>query len=209
MKRLIIVVLVLFLVPIGTLLAQEEESVEKWEPPVVDIGNMMIIYGSVNYSLSAVPYGAVGFGFDFQIGDNMVFSPTVKMIQNHVAAGTGYSGATSVEGGEINYLDINLSLKYFIQGKWWVSGGFVYGVFLNGYYIDNTGTATLFTSLSQTDEANKLGLKFATGLYAPIAEGVYMIPSGSVRINLPNSTDYSFSSSDIIFGIDFGIGVKM
>ena len=204
-----IIILVLLIVPAGTLLAQEKEPEEKWEPPVVDIGNMIIIYGGVNYILSAVPYGAVGFGFDFQIGNNVVFSPTIKMIQTHVAAGTDYSGATSVEGGEINYLDVNLSLKYFIREKLWVSGGFVYGVFRNGYYIDNTGTATLFTSLSQTDEANKLGLKFATGLYAPITEGVYMIPSGSVRINLPNSSNYNFTSSDIIFGIDFGIGIKI
>lgn len=206
MKRVLIVLLVLFSASAGTLLAQEAE---KRTPPKVDIGNMMIVYGGVNYSVAAVPYGSVGFGFDFQIGDNMVFSPTVKMLRTHVAAGTEYSGAASVEGGEINYLDIDLSLKYFIQKKWWVSGGFVYEAFLNGYYIDNTGTATLFTSLSQTDEANKLGLKCATGLYAPIAQGVYMIPSGSLRINLPNSTDYGFSSSDIIFGIDFGIGIKM
>jgi len=170
---------------------------------------MLIMYGGVNYSVAAAPYGSVGFGFDFQLNDNMLFSPAVRTIRTQVAAGTGYSGATSVEGGEISYIDIDLALKYFIQKSWWVSAGFVYEAFLHGYYIDNDGTNTLFVSLSTTDELNNLGLRFATGLYAPIIDRVYIIPSGSMRITLPNSSSYGFSSSDIVFGIDFGIGIRL
>ncbi len=212
MKKSFIIMLILFFSVSVCLFAQEpqkEEPKKKWEPPTVNIGNVVIIYGGVNYGIAASPFGSVGFGFDFQIGENMVFSPSIKMINRQVSAGTSYSGATSVTGGEINYLDIGLSLKYFVQESWWISAGFIYEAFLNGYYIDDAAAGTLFSALDSTDELNNLGLNISTGLYAPIGNGIYMIPSGSFRFNLPNSSSYTFAISNFIFSIDFGIGIKI
>ncbi len=214
MRKLFIITLAVVLLTSVNVFAQakakkgEKERAAR-KSVVVDLGNMLIIGGGVNYRFSDLPYGSMGFGFDFQLGDNVLFSPTIETVQMRVTPGSGYSGATDVEGGEINYIDIGLAIKYFIKESVWVSGGFIYEAFSSGYYSDNIVTSTLFVALDNADESNKLGFQVSTGLYARVKDNVYVIPDFSIRYNLPTESGYSFSSSDIHFGIGFGLGIRL
>lgn len=234
MKKLLVIVFVLFFMAsiggfaqerpeapgVGETTEEEEgkEAEEKTKkekpkkekvPLEVDIGNMLIIKGGVNYRLTELPYGSIGFGFEFPLGNALLFGTGITMVRTKVLSDASYTNATSVEGGEINYLDVMFSLRTFIRKNWWFSGGFIYEAFLNGYYIDNDGTNTLHVALSKTDEPNNLGLHLATGLYSMVRENVYVLPGVSLRWNLPTTGAFSFAISDIALGIDFGIGIRM
>jgi len=206
MKRLFFCTLILLLVFPVVLYAQETEV----ETPSEFIPvNMLIINGGIHYKLGDLPYGSIGFSFNFPLGKNIAVGPGIKLVQTRVTSGANYTGATSVEGGEINYIDVDFTLKYFIRRNLWFSFCFVYEVFSNGYYVDNDGTNTLFVSLTNTEEPNNLAFQISTGLYSAVKENVYVIPSFAVRYNLPTESGYSFSSSDISFSINLGIGFRM
>ncbi|MFW6138408.1 MAG: hypothetical protein ACOC7U_04460 [Spirochaetota bacterium] len=205
-RILLVAVLMLFGVG-GSLYAQEQPEQPGQEG--ADIGNMVIVYGGLNYMLNDLPYASIGFGFDFPLSSNILFSPGIRMLNTRISEGADYTGATSVEGGEINYIDINFDLKFFLQQSWWFSVGFIYESFRDGYYIDNDGANILHVALNSTDESNKLGFRTSTGIYSSIRENIYVIPGIALRYSLPTSSDYSFSASDIVFIIDFGLGFKM
>jgi len=209
MRNSFMFTLILLLILPVFLFAQEGEVKKEEKSSEFIPANILIINGGIHYKLGDLPYGSIGFGFEFPLGRNIAVGPGIRLVQTRVTSGSDYTGATSVEGGEINYIDIDFTLKHFLSRNLWISGSFIYEVFGNGYYVDNDGTNNLFVSLTNTEEPNNLAFQFSTGLYSSVKENVYVIPSFSVRYNLPIESGYSFSSSDINFSINLGIGFRM
>jgi hypothetical protein len=89
----------------------------------------------------------------------------------------------------------------------WMGMGFTYEFFVDGYYIDDTGS-DIHTAIEKTDEKNKLAIKLATGLYSFIGSNTIITPGLSVRYNLPTES-FTFDTSDILIGVNLSIGTKM
>ena len=193
----------------GTEEVAEEALVPSTEEDLeVGMGNILFINAGLNYKVLGLPYYSLGVGFDFKLADGIMLAASLSMSKESISAGTTYPGATTVLGGELNYVDIGLAIRFFLSEAVWFSTGFVYQIFSNGFYIDQAATL-LHTVLDNTDVTDKLIIQLGLGIYAPVATSVYIIPGFNVKYSLPTTSSFTFAASDIVVSLNIGLGIQL
>jgi len=203
MKRLILILFMLVLSAPAVLTAQSGEPVADKKAVEADIGKILYLGGGFGYFPMAAPVLKVGASMDFQLNNMIVVNLGGSVFRSFIPSGTEFD-AEAAEG-ELTSVQLSILFKFFFMDNLYAGAGLGYRFLVDGYYVDDSDA---YATVSKFDVKPDFPFIVAGGFKSEIIENIVLDTGLRVEINLPTATPFSFEMSDILVGLDIGLGFK-